>query len=129
KLSSKILEVEELRKKELFKNKNIKLIYKRIKEAKSPFYTLILFGSFANKTNTKRSDIDLCLITDNPEVTKEVQVVLSITPLDAHLVEFTSAQFISMLKSKGFNVGNEIVKNNVILYGIESFYEMINNVK
>ncbi len=128
-LSGKVVELEELRKKEQFKNKNIKLIYKRIKEAKSPFYALILFGSFASKTNTKHSDIDLCLISDNPEVTKEVQVVLSITPLDVHLVEFTSAQFISMLKSKGFNVGNEIVKNNIVLYGIESFYEMINNAK
>ncbi len=129
KFSSKITEVEELRKKKLFKNKDIKLVYKRIKEIKSPFYTLVLFGSFANKTNKVHSDIDLCLISDNPEVTKEVQVVLSITPLDVHLQEFTSAQFISMLKNKGFNVGNEIIKNNIVLYGIESFYEMINNAK
>lgn len=34
-----------------------------------------------------------------------------------------------MLKSKEFNVGNEIVKNNIVLHGIENFYEMINHVK
>lgn len=126
---SKIVEIEEIRKQKLFKNKDIKLIYNRIKEVKSPFYCLLLFGSYANKTSQKGSDIDLCLITDNEKINNEVQSMLSITPLNAHLQRFTSEHFLSMLKSKEFNVGNEIVKNNITLHGIESFYEMINNVK
>lgn len=129
KYHSKIVEIEEIRKQELFKNKDIQLIYKRIKEVKSPFYVLVLFGSFTNKTNVKGSDIDLCLITDNPEINKEVNTMLSITPISIHLQEFTSKQFLLMLKSKESNVGNEIVKNNIILYGVESFYELVNNVK
>lgn len=129
KLDYKIVEIEEIRKKELFRNKDIQLIYKRIREVKSPFYILVLFGSYVKKTNTKHSDIDLCLITDNPEVSKDVNTILSITPLNVHLQEFTSEHFLMMLKSKEFNVGNEIVKNNIILYGIESFYEVANNVK
>ena len=48
---SKIVEIEEVRKQKLFRNQDLKLIYKRIKEVKSPFYCLILFGSFANQTN------------------------------------------------------------------------------
>lgn len=129
KYCSKIVEVEEIRKQELFKNKDIKLIYKRIKEVKSPFYVFILFGSYVNKTNTKGSDIDLCIITDNQKVNKEVQSILSITPINIHLQDFTSEHFLLMLKSKESNVGNEIVKNNIILYGIEGFYELVNNVK
>ncbi len=129
KYDSKLVKIEELRKQEIFKNKDLKLVYTRIKEVKSPFYCLILFGSHANKTNQKGSDIDLCLITDNPKISKGVQSILSITPIDIHLQDFNSEHFIQMLKSKEFNVGNEIVKNNVILYGLESFYEMVNNVK
>lgn len=129
KYHSKIVEIEEIRKQELFKNKDVKLIYSRIKEIKSPFYCLILFGSYTNKTRQKGSDIDLCLITDNEKINKEVQSILSITSINVHLQDFISEHFLAMLKSKEFNVGNEIVKNNIILHGIESFYEMVNNVK
>lgn len=129
KYHSKIVEIEEIRKQELFKNKDIKLIYSRIKEAKSPFYCLVLFGSYANKTNQKGSDIDLCLIADNEKINKEVQSMLSITPMNIHLQDFSSEHFLLMLKSREVTVGNEIVKKNVILHGIENFYEMVNNVK
>lgn len=129
KYHSKIVEIEELRKKELCKNKDIKLIYNRIKEMKSPFYCLILFGSYANKTNQKGSDIDLCLITDDEKINRDVQSILSITMINIHLQDFISEHFSAMLKSKEFNIGNEIVKKNVILHGIESFYEMVNSVK
>ncbi len=126
---SKIVEIEDMRKQEIFKNKDIKLIYHRIKTIKSPFYCLILFGSYAKKTNKKGSDIDICLITDNEKTTSQVQSMLSITSLNIDLQEFTSEQFLAMLTSKEFNVGNEIMKHSIILYGIESFYEMIHHVK
>lgn len=129
KYHSKIIEIEEIRKNELFKNKDIKLVYTRLKEVKSPFYFLILFGCYANKKNKKGSDIDLCLVTDNIEVNNEAQSILNITPLNVHLQDFSSKHFLMMLKSKEFNVGNEILKNNIVLYGIESFYEIVNNVK
>ncbi len=129
KYHSKVVEIEEIRKNELFKNKDIKLIYNRIKETKNLFYCLILFGSYANKTSQKGSDIDLCLITDNEQINKGVQSILGITPLNVHLQDFTSEHFLLMLKSKEFNVGNEIVKNNIVLHGIENFYKMVNHVK
>jgi predicted nucleotidyltransferase len=126
--SSKFVEIEKVRIQEVFKNTDIKLIYHRIREVKNPFYCLILFGSFANKKNTKGSDIDLCLITDNKNINKQVNDILSITPMNIHLQEFTSEQFLQMLKSKESNVGNEIIKNNIILHGIEEFYELVNYV-
>ena|SRR3989338_49028 len=127
--SSKIVEIEDIRKNELFKNKDIKLIHKRIKEVKCPFYILVIFGSHANTTNTKHSDIDLCLITDDSEINEQANTILSITPVNIHFQEFTSEDFLSMIKSKKSNVGNEIIKNNIVLYGIENFYELVNNVK
>ena len=124
---SKIVEVEGTRKGKL--SEDIQLISKRMSELKSSFYCLILFGSHANKTNTKTSDIDLCIITDQAKTLQEAQALLRITPLPVHLQDFTSEQFMAMLKSKEPNVGNEIIKNNIILHGMEAFYEMVNRVK
>ena len=39
--------------------------------------------------------------------------------------EFTSKEFISMIEKTQSNVGHEIVKNNIILYGIENYYSLI----
>jgi DNA polymerase sigma len=127
KFSGKIAEIEGLRRSEL--NKDIQLIEKRIAETKNPFYILAVFGSHVSKTASKQSDIDLCLIADNPEIAKKVNDILSITPLNVHLQEFSSGDFLSMLKSKSFNVGNEIMRNNVILHGLENFYELVNYAK
>jgi len=125
----KIVAVENVRKKELFKNSDIKLIYKRIKEIKNPFYILLVFGSYANKSQSRHSDIDLCLITDNKNIKEKVNQIISITPIDIHLVDFSSEEFIDMLSNIEPNVGHEIVKNNIILSGIENFYELVNYVK
>lgn len=127
KYNSKVVEIEDIRKEEVCKNKDIALIYKRMSEIKNPFYVLILFGSYANKSQTRHSDIDLCLITDNKIVSEEVNTIVQITPLKIQLQEFSSQEFQSMLKSKQFNVGNEIVKNNIIVHGLETFYELVNN--
>lgn len=127
KYNSKIVEIEEIRKGEIFKNKNIFLIYKRISEVKNHFYIVILFGSYANKTETKHSDIDLCLITDNKKVNEQIRTIIQITPLNIQLQEFTTEQFQAMLKTKETNIGNEIKRNNIIFHGLESFYELIKN--
>src|SRR3989338_6160308 len=47
--TSTMIEVEELRKKDVFGNKDILLLSKRIAEVKSPFYSLVLFGSHATR--------------------------------------------------------------------------------
>lgn len=127
KFCSKAVEIEDIKKNELMENKDIKLIHKRLAEIKSPFYMLLVFGSYADKTNTKHSDIDLCLITNNKEISKKAKDILSITPINIHFLDFTSEQFASMLKTKEDNVGHEIVNNSIILHGIEGFYEMVNN--
>jgi predicted nucleotidyltransferase len=125
----KIVAVEEIRKEELFKNSNLKLLYKRIKEIKNPFYILLIFGSYASRTQNRNSDIDLCLIADSKKIKEQFHQILSITPVDVHAVDFTSEEFMGMLSSSKPNVGHEIVRNNIILSGIESFYELVSYVR
>src|SRR3989344_6982798 len=45
KYHNKIVEIEEIRKQELFRNKDLKLIHKRLREVKIHFYFLVLFAS------------------------------------------------------------------------------------
>lgn len=129
KFGAETAQVEEIRRIEALKDSDVYLIHKRISEIKNPFYILLLFGSRTKKPQSKGSDIDICLITDSKEVSREVAGLLSVTPMDIHFQEFTTKEFMSMIKSRTDNVGNEILKGNVILHGVESFYEMVNNAE
>ena len=58
-----IFEAEYSRRKELLKDKNLAVMFNDFKNAiKSKCYVLLVFGSYAKKTQTKSSDIDLMLI-------------------------------------------------------------------
>jgi predicted nucleotidyltransferase len=120
------LKIEEEKKAELLKDKNLKVLYKRISEIKNPFFVCLIFGSYARGEQTKQSDVDLCIITDNQEVKERVGKTLRTLPLEIHLLGFTTDEFISMLKTNEQNVGKEIITSYIILKGTESFYELIN---
>jgi len=120
------MQAEAIRMEELLKDKNLKVIHKRIMETEYPFYILLVFGSYSSKTRTKNSDIDICLISDSKAITNRIHSILEQIPLNIHFIYFTSKEFISMLGTRKPNVGHEILKNNVILKGAEEFYDMVN---
>lgn len=106
-------------------NKQLGLVKKDIESVNYPFLIALIFGSYVKKTQAKNSDIDLCIICDNKEKTKEIISKLGLLPLKLEIHNFTTSEFESMLKVKEDNVGKEIVKNNIILYGIENYYNLI----
>ncbi|MFW6226435.1 MAG: nucleotidyltransferase domain-containing protein, partial [bacterium] len=55
----------------LSKHSKIKIIKDYIEELNYPFMTVLIFGSYVKKTNTKISDIDICIISDNNEKKKK----------------------------------------------------------
>jgi predicted nucleotidyltransferase len=124
-----IFEAEYTRRKELLKDKNLAVMLDDFKNAlKSKCYVLLIFGSYAKKTQTKNSDIDLMFIVpDGKEdlFEKEVHRVTRSLPLPIHYLVFSEKQFLDMANTKESNVGQEALKNNIILYGIETYYEMI----
>lgn len=124
-----IFEAEFNRRKELLKNKNLAVMLNGFKKAlKSKCYMLLIFGSYAKKTQTKYSDIDLMFIVpDGKEelFEKEVYRAARSLPLPMHYLVFSETQFSEMINAKESNVGQEALKNNIILYGIETYYEML----
>lgn len=120
-----VFEVEYARLKELLKNKNFLVLYNRLASVNSQFI-LLLFGSYARGEETKNSDIDLLLISDNP---KPAEMQISMIPLDIHLTRITYDNFRSMLRSKEFTVVSEAIKHNILLFGIEDYYRLMNNAR
>ncbi|MBT7903458.1 nucleotidyltransferase domain-containing protein [Candidatus Woesearchaeota archaeon] len=121
-------EVENFRTNQIIsKNSSIKLISKLIKELNSCFFICILFGSYANHTQTKKSDLDLLFIIPDLEndenFKKQIKQKLSVLPdkLDINVVQ--ENWYLDMIsKPNKYNLANEIIKNHVILFGSEQYY-------
>jgi len=109
----------------LLNNPKLRVLRKYILDLSYPFLIVLLFGSYVKKKNLENSDIDLCIICDNKEKSNELIKQLGIISLKLEIQEFTSEEFISMTEKKHNNLGHEIVKNNIILYGVENYYHLI----
>ncbi|MEK6816232.1 MAG: nucleotidyltransferase domain-containing protein [Nanoarchaeota archaeon] len=124
-----IFEAEYSRRKELLKDKNLAVMLSDFKNAlRTRCYVLLLFGSYAKRAQTKNSDIDLMLIVpDGREeaIEKDANGAVRSLPLPIHCLVFSEKQFLEMAYAKEPNVGQEALKNNVILHGIEAYYEMV----
>ncbi len=124
--SQEIFSVENKRTSQfLEENKKIKLIQQDIKNINYPFLIVLVFGSYVKNTKTKKSDIDICIIFDNGEKARKLISRLELLPIKIEIHNFTTDEFESMLKTKEENIGKEIIKNNIILYGVESYYNLI----
>ncbi len=109
----------------LSKHPTLKVVKKYIEELDYPFFIALIFGSYVKNTKTENSDIDICIISDNKDKTNELQEKLNLLSLKLEIHEFTTKEFISMLEKNKNNLGHEIVKSNIILYGAENYYNLI----
>lgn len=122
-----IYEAENERRDDLFKNKNIKQLYKGVMgKIKTNFFVFLVFGSYAKKEQTKSSDLDLIFISNDKDFEEKIQGVVSLIPMRTHVLVFTEEEFIRMKDSKESNVVKEAIENNIILYGIEYYYRIKN---
>lgn len=123
-----IFEAEYLRQQEILKNKNLRVIVNYFNNGlKTSFFTLLLFGSYASHTQTKQSDIDLFFIHPDTDTQfeKKVMNITALIPLKLHPHVYSETEFRRMKNSKEITVGSETIKNNIILHGIETYYELI----
>jgi len=111
---------------ELQRRENLEqnILFKDIQTLNNPLIIIILFGSYAKGTQTKHSDIDICLIHNNEEECQIIQNKLSIHP-NCEIHSFEYSQFIRMLQQKTFNVGHEICKTGIPLQNVEGFYRVL----
>jgi predicted nucleotidyltransferase len=112
---------EKERLQDILNDSNIKIIYRELQKVKTQSIVL-LFGSYAKKTNSKSSDIDLLIVSNNAKLIEEK---ISWIPKKIDITSINYNEFDTMLKSKEFTVVSEVVKNNVILQSIEDYYRFV----
>jgi len=128
--------VEQLRKQYfLEKNLGIKIMMQNIREkSATPYYTLIIFGSYAKGTAHQSSDLDLLIIVPNQamisDLERTIHTITSISPIKVHLIIITAADFKEMVEAKEqLNVGKEVIKSHFIVYGAEAYYTLIGDFR
>ncbi len=93
----------------------------------TPFFTFLVTGSYAKRTETKISDIDIVIVSDfdKERIYSELKYESETSIPKTHLYVFTKQDFLDMLNSKKDNYGREIAKNKLILFGGASYYSIL----
>ncbi len=92
--------------------------------------SVVLFGSLAKGTDSKKSDIDLFILVPSKKkydeiIDTECAVLSRSFGIEINPMVSEPANLLTMLKDKEHNVANEILKNKIILFGAEKFWELI----
>jgi len=92
--------------------------------------SIVLFGSLAKGTDFKKSDIDLFIIVPSKKKYDETIDMECVGLSKGFGVEINPivsepTNLLTMLSEKGQNVGKEILKNKIILFGAEKFWELV----
>jgi predicted nucleotidyltransferase len=96
---------------------------------KTPYFTLLVTGSYATGTAKEDSDLDIVIITEDERKKKEVgpyitdALRLSGINVDKHIL--TRKEFYLMLISESENFGKEVVRKHLLFYGADAYYQII----
>ena len=120
-----IAEIERLSK--IINNKGISGIFDKVLKINKQFIC-ILFGSYASGHPKKDSDIDILFIIPNGYDTTKFEKLaknnLSVYNVDLNVI--TEDSLFEMWSSPSkLNVGNELFKNHVVLFGAEYFISLV----
>jgi len=92
--------------------------------------SIVLFGSLAKGTDFKKSDIDLFILVPSKKKYDEVIEMECAALSRGFNIEINPiisepSSLLTMLKEKEQNVGKEILKDRIILFGAEKFWELV----
>ena len=121
---------------ETYNKENLsKQVLKSIKELEdsldkhTPFYSIVIFGSYAIGEQKKDSDLDLTVFIEHEDKRKIVEAVFksmetqSFIKIDGHVI--TKDEFLEMLKADYENLGKEIARKHLIIHNPVRFYSLI----
>lgn len=111
-----------------------KLLQRTIKiikeELNIAFISIVIFGSYAQGTNRKDSDLDIAVFVSSDKDKKQCELsfksaeLKSILALDCHV--FTKNEMLQMLRDKDENLGKQIAKKHIAIHNPMIFYSILN---
>lgn len=112
------------------KNRDIEVLIKDLlSKVASPFFTVILFGSYVKRAASKKSDLDVLFVIPERSMEKEVSAAVGsiehVSPIGIHETILTSGEFADLLRNKTANVAWEAVDNRIVPYGAEALFKML----
>lgn len=96
-------------------------------EKVTPFFSIVVFGSYASGENKKDSDLDVAIFTDSGA--EEVQQAVYSAKyeftleLDAHIIN--AKDFAAMIRIDEENLGKEIARNHLAVTNPKIFYSLL----
>lgn len=111
--------------------KNIPNIDEIFKMVNTAYFTLIIAGSYAKGTQTKTSDLDAVVITndDTKSILNTLRNKGGLLIPEVHPYVFTEKEFMDMLLAKEENYAKFIFKDRLIFFGAENYYLIINGAR
>ncbi|MBU2638240.1 MAG: nucleotidyltransferase domain-containing protein [Nanoarchaeota archaeon] len=104
------------------------VIERILRAVPTPYFTLLVAGSYAKGTQTEKSDIDVIVITDEISTQRVMNYVKHEAELsmpEAHPYVFKKSEFLAMLLDKKENYGKEAFRNRLIFHNPESYYSIL----
>ena len=107
--------------------KALEKIKKEIKDIE--FLSIIIFGSYAEGKQTKKSDLDIAMFVSSKKDKRKCELSLKaaklkiILNIDYHV--FTKNEMLQMLKDKHENLGKQIAYKHLTIHNSAIFYSII----
>lgn len=95
----------------------------------TPFYSLVIFGSFAVQEQKKSSDLDIAVFVEKGKRGEQIEAAInsaaqkSLLPIDAHVI--TKDDFIEMLTNDEENLGKQIARKHLVINNHQLFYYLV----
>jgi predicted nucleotidyltransferase len=102
-------------------------IIKKITDDTETEDIILLFGSYAKKEHTEKSDIDIMIINKDGKKSISFYKFELLFKKEINPLTVTKKEFQQMLKEKEENVGKQALKNHIILKNPEKFWENVLN--
>ncbi|MFC1691466.1 nucleotidyltransferase domain-containing protein [Nanoarchaeota archaeon] len=112
--------------------KIVSIAIKRLKEeieSVTPFYSLVIFGSYAMNEHKDSSDLDIAVFIESKEKRKLTEASINSAELrtaleiDAHVIP--KSEMIEMLTNDEENLGKQIAKKHLAVHNHRIFYDLV----
>jgi len=129
-----IVNAELKRKEELLETHAwIKVMMKDIvNSSRNIFFVLMIFGSYAKKSQKKDSDIDILAVVQDKRYISKIEDAIrnAYTKARKSINVVTVEDFTEMIRNtEEFNIGNEARKYHILLQGAEMYYQLSRGAK